>query len=147
DLACLLPRLVPRPAPGGAAALHVETLNVERDNRRQDLVLAHLAATPAEVVALQEVDGAWARTLDDLPGFPHRVLRPEEGHFGLGVLSRHPLREVARVAHDGPAWTLVVEVAAPGGPVHLATTHAMPPLGPADARLRDDHLGDLADLV
>src|SRR5512133_2116792 len=83
-------------------------------NSRPERTLALLAATPADLLCLQEVTPTWAKRLDATLGatYPHRAPEPRIGAYGLAIYSRLPLsrptlvRDGRRVAGQCVALTL-----------------------------------------
>lgn len=122
------------PAPEVAGApLKVATANIlSRKGPHPDAV-RELLAVDADLLVITEFHPNWRRALDEPLGatHPHRVLRPREDAFGLGVYSRFPLgepRALAGMPYDIPL--LRIEVQLPGGPVALFAVHTMPPRTP-----------------
>jgi endonuclease/exonuclease/phosphatase (EEP) superfamily protein YafD len=124
-------RLIPplgRPDEG--ARLRVMTINQNSSNRKVDQLIAAIRAHDADIVAIQElsrsVAGAARQQLSSV--YPHQVLIPGDGgHYGLGILSRYPLRETTYkpefvgqrmiVDIDGTAITVInVHLSAPQAP-------------------------------
>ena len=79
------------------------TTNLQYSNRDQRSFLAWLAAHPADLVVVQEVNASWASTLAGIAGYPHRKLLTREDPYGIGVLSRWPFEslQTADLARDG----------------------------------------------
>jgi endonuclease/exonuclease/phosphatase (EEP) superfamily protein YafD len=132
----------------GGPAFTVATANLQYSNHDTGRVLAWLAANPVDLVVLQEVTGAWAGALSQVPGYPQRELLVREDPYGIGVLSRWPLRSVERrdFAADGlPSLSggLVIE----GQPVRFLALHTRWPILPGLAASRDRSLDAAAELV
>ena len=113
-------RLIPPlERPTDAARLRVMTINQLYTNQRVADLIAAIRAQNADIVAIQElsepVAEAAARQLRD--AYPHQFLTPGAEDYGLGILSRYPLRMSARtrgfvglrtiVDVDGTAITLI----------------------------------------
>jgi vancomycin resistance protein VanJ len=128
-LALFGPQLIPPLSrPTGGARLRVMTINQHNSNGQISELLTTIRTQDADIVAIQELSESVAdaakQQLNDL--YPYRYLLPGDGHYGLGILSRHPLREAAYrpqfvgqrmiVDVDGVAITLIN--------VHLYAPHA-----------------------
>lgn len=135
----LLPFWLPLPVTGAqdrpgveAAAsppLKAVTANVLRENPGKDRLLAYLRERRAEIVAVLEVDAAWAAALESLADiYPHRLIAPRPDNFGLAVLSRWPLAEqrvVEFVAGSYPS--MVTRIRRPEGEFLFVAIHPFPP--------------------
>src|SRR5262249_53421184 len=119
-LALFGPRLIPplgRPVEG--QHLRVMTINQLYTNRRVADLIRAIRAQDADIVAIQELSQTVAvATRQELNGiYPYQFLIPGDGYYGLGILSRYPLRETAYNAKtvgqrmvvdvDGAAITLI----------------------------------------
>ncbi len=90
-----------------------------------------LAEENADVVVLQESNGAWERILTSALSrrYPHRLFRNRSAAGGMAVLSRFPLKELAWFKPSAGwfhAWLIRVETSV--GPVQLVSVHLRPPL-------------------
>lgn len=132
----------PAPAPD-APRLSAATANLWYGNEHAELLLAFVREAKPELLALQEISPFMAASLDALrEDYPHRALHgvtldPGGSTFGIGLLSRHPLRE-HRVIDSGPGAIPLVRavVEAPGGAVVAIVVHALPPQRSIAARQR-----------
>ena len=109
----------PLERPTEGARLRVMTINQLYSNQRVADLIAAIRAQDADIVAIQElsepVAEATSRQLRD--AYPHQFLTPGAEDYGLGILSRYPLRMAARtrgfvglrmiVDVDGAAITLI----------------------------------------
>lgn len=162
------------PAAGDRFALKVATYNIHRCIDRAGVaapeqIAAVLAATGADVVALQEVDADRPRTggvhqarrLAEHLGmracyFPV-IRRPRGGRYGLAVLSRFAYEEVQFGRLPAPRLrrpremrgAMWLRLATPRGTIHLVNTHlglqARERRMQIDALLGDQWLGALGD--
>src|SRR5690554_988818 len=112
--------LAPYLAPGAQAAANGRTLgvvavNVAWHNRSvPDRLLETLAAESPDVIVVVELTDAWIERLRPLfEHYPHRLLAPEHGAFGAGLLSRHPLADARTFALE-TATAVEARIAAPG---------------------------------
>jgi endonuclease/exonuclease/phosphatase (EEP) superfamily protein YafD len=102
SVALLMPQLpwyVSADTDPNEVAVRVMTANM-RFGKADPRALADLAAGNADVVMLQEltpqaVRGLTAAGMDDV--FPHRVLDARSGAAGVGIYSRYPMSDIARI--------------------------------------------------
>jgi endonuclease/exonuclease/phosphatase (EEP) superfamily protein YafD len=136
-------------APGVSEPLSIVSVNVLTSNRDKPAVVAYLRDRSADVVAVLEVNEAWAAALEELADLhPHRVVLPRADHFGIAVLSKQPIQE-SRIVDFGDtgAASIVATIAAAGGEFTFIATHPVPPKGPGHARDRDAQLRAIANFV
>jgi endonuclease/exonuclease/phosphatase (EEP) superfamily protein YafD len=132
----------------GGPAFTVVTANLQYSNHDTSRFLDWLATNPADLVVLQEVTGAWATALSQVSAYPQRELLVREDPYGIGVMSRWPLRSVERrdFAGDGlPSLSggLVIQ----GQPVRFLALHTHWPILPRLAASRDRSLDAAAALL
>ena len=132
--------------------LSVCTVNVRADNPDLEAVLASLRLCDADVIAVVELTSALRRRLESefSAEYPHFVWTEREpGHFGIGLLSRHPLRNCSLVNYrlpSVPSIEAVVQLSVDRS-VHVIATHPRPPMDSWQYRMRNEHLWVLADRV
>ncbi len=126
----LLPSLdaTPEQAPVGpgaqSAPLRCAAINLLVDNTDTAAVLRACTAMPLDVIVASELTERWVADLAPLrTNFPHYVGRPA-GVFGIGMWSRHPLRDAA-VIPLGVDWAPAIRavVDAPQGAVSVLGVH------------------------
>jgi endonuclease/exonuclease/phosphatase (EEP) superfamily protein YafD len=109
--------------------LRVLVVNLQYGNAEHAKVGRLVRAVDPDLVALTELTPAWSEGLDEaLAPFPHRVLAPEEGAYGVGLYSRLPLSG-ARIEHvpsDGPPSATGV-VLVHGRALDVVVTHVHTP--------------------
>jgi endonuclease/exonuclease/phosphatase (EEP) superfamily protein YafD len=133
---------------GHGEPLDIVLLNLDVENHDRERVLGYLRARSPDVIVLLEVDDAWASAIRELDAlYPHRVIEPYKGNFGLAVLSRLPL--------DAPR----VEILAGGTPIivtglptgaHgcvLVAAHPPAPIAAAWSERRDAQLAAMGELA
>jgi endonuclease/exonuclease/phosphatase family metal-dependent hydrolase len=107
----LAPEWVSLPAGHPAPTIRVMTWNLELGSEAAERLPAVLKATEADIVALQEVTPEAATAIENDPElvdrFPHRLLWPDRGVLGLGLLSRLPMTAGDRRAVPPIAWVTV----------------------------------------
>lgn len=97
--------------PQGPAAMHVRamTWNLLFSNRRLDEIRGALHATPATVVALQELSPDQADMIEKDQAlahrFQHRLLRPRANAAGMGLLSTYPILEHGALDIPAVLWS------------------------------------------
>ena len=111
-----------------ATRLAVATWNVERGGVSGARAVSVLAERPATVIALQELTPAVADAIEADPRvrdvYPHRILRPDPGYVGMGLLSTVPLDEIDESRDPAAVWALV---RLPDGPaVRVVNAHPFP---------------------
>lgn len=142
------------PQPPGANELivRVMTWNLEGVASTPDAVLAHLRASDADVVALQELTPAHAVAIqmdrDLTTRYREMALFPRGGADGVGILSRFP---IASATHDLSPAVQEIELSLSDRELTIINAHPLAPrfpLGQAawdrlgfDARQRDVDIG------
>ena len=124
-------RFEPAPAPLGAPELRVLSFNVNYGVGHDPRNVAAVADADADLVLLQETtEESEAAFREALAGtYPHVLFRDCCNAGGLGVLSKHPIREerwLEPTVGWFPAWRVVVDT--PLGPVQALDVHLRPPM-------------------
>lgn len=148
----MLPYWLPPARPAAVAAagtdapLFVISVNVHRHNDDRSAAVAYLRDRRPDVVAVLEVDDAWAAALEGLADlFPHRVVRPRTDNFGIAVLSRWPLTDVEVVAFCATGFpSILATVGREGRPFRFIATHPYPPFDDRATRLLVEQLDRVA---
>jgi endonuclease/exonuclease/phosphatase (EEP) superfamily protein YafD len=122
----------------GGPAFTVVTANLQYSNRDTNRFLDWLARNPADLVVLQEVTGSWADALSRVSGYPQQKTLVREDPYGIGVMSRWPLRSIERLdfAADGRP-SLSGDLLIEGRPVRFLALHTRWPILPHLAASRD----------
>jgi endonuclease/exonuclease/phosphatase (EEP) superfamily protein YafD len=114
----------------GGPPLHVMTANLRFGRADTAQVLEAARSEGIDVLVLQEVTPEALTGLREAgvaEAFRHHAGRPEPGPAGTMVFSRSRLGGVQRLGT--PFGSYAMDVAAPGGPVHLLAVHPRPPIG------------------
>jgi len=124
-------RFEPSPAPPGAPELRVLSFNINYGVGHDPRNVAAVADADADLVLLQETtEDSEAAFREALAGtYPHVLFRYCCNAGGLGVLSKHPIREETWIEPTVgwfPAWRVVVDT--PLGPVQALDVHLRPPM-------------------
>jgi endonuclease/exonuclease/phosphatase family metal-dependent hydrolase len=119
------------PAPVGAPSLRVLSFNINYGVGHDPPNIDAVAEADADLVLLQETtdesEAAFREALADR--YPHMLFRECCNAGGLGVLSKHPIREDTWIEPSVgwfPAWRVVVDT--PLGPVQALDVHLRPPM-------------------
>jgi endonuclease/exonuclease/phosphatase (EEP) superfamily protein YafD len=133
---------------GEGEPLTIVSLNVRAENPEQQRTLAYLRDRNADVVVLLEVDDAWAVALRDLePLYPHRAVAPQQGHFGIAVLSRLPLDAPRVVEFAGGSPMVIAGVPRGKNGSLLMAAHPRAPTSADWSARRDAQLAAMGALA
>jgi len=126
--------------------LHANVLSSNREHSR--FIELVLDESP-DLVVVQEVSSDWATALDALhDDYPHGLIEPRSGNFGIALLSRIPLDSSFVVASAPLAHpTLVAEVSLGGRSLTVVTTHPTIPVGRSMFDARNAQLDSVSELV
>lgn len=129
--------------------LRVVSSNVYTGNPDTDSVMKFIRDTDPDIIVVMEIDDRWREAIRELEAdYPHNVLRPRADNFGIGMLSRIPIRSFRVEALDQAMLpTIVAEAEFNGGPLHIIGTHPLPPMSERNSDLRNEHLEALANRV
>jgi vancomycin resistance protein VanJ len=138
-----VPALLPlTPAAASASTLTVASQNVEADSGTAAESATALAATGAQVIALQEMDDAARSSVDDVlsDAYPYSY-----GIGTVGIWSTYPI-ENAQMLDLGLGWQrgIAADLSTPVGLVSIYVIHAAS-ARPDDHADRDTMLANLAD--
>lgn len=143
NLTAILPYYLPATSPQGTP-LRLVVCNLFSGNPTPSQALDFLEASDADVLVLLEVDPDWAERLQSLrTRYPHGWIVPQEGNFGIALLSRQPLRDMEQInfgLSGVPTLTAVLVEA----DVRIVATHPLPPINGRFAARRDVQLADIA---
>jgi endonuclease/exonuclease/phosphatase (EEP) superfamily protein YafD len=147
NLLYLLPYIVTGPgeALASPATFRMLAANVNLRNSDYAALQDLIEDTKPDVVGLSEVDQEWVESLLPLE-YPYRILRPEDGPYGLALFSRLPLSELEKSPYrdDGVQTAIFAEVDLANTKAALVLTHVRAPITPAKARQRNRQLRELA---
>lgn len=141
-----LPAPPPPPVPGRPPVrLRVASLNVLDRNRDFAAVERWLRQEQPDVVAFQEAISHWRQMMPVWRNlYPYQSIGTREGFSELVLISKHPLKNLRRVAL-GPMphqAGLAADIEIGGGAVSILTLHAMHPTSAFKVRLvREQHEG------
>ena len=130
--------------------LRLVVLNVWWPGDHHARVAALVEREQPDVVALTELTPAWAEAIAPaLRDYPHRLLRPADGSFGVGLFSRLPLRDPRILEPEDDDLPPVARAGLDrdGSRVELFVVHAPGVLPRAAAGEQREFVGVLAELV
>lgn len=148
-LSTLLRFYIPLPDTDDRVGLKVCSINLLASNQQYDKVLNYISEEGFDIVVFLEMNERWKQNLNILQNdFPYKELRPGETNFGIGIMSKIPLTEVATIglsSQDFP--TLVAKMMHENRPLTLIATHALPPVSTAKFETRNRQFLQLNQLV
>lgn len=122
------PALISIPDPGPGATLQVMAWNLEAGPDAGQRALAGVLRSDAGLIGVEELQPESAAALEAdgsvTARFPYRVLEPDDGVLGLGLLSMHPIVEHQYLA-DPPVMRAVLDPVA-GEPFAVFVVHPLP---------------------
>jgi len=149
NYALVLPLYIGKPASVTGKPFRAMLMNINAGNGNTEQVLGSIRQVEPDILLLAEVTPKWARELEVLNAtYPYRIAKPQEGCFGIMLLSKYPLEhgEVVQVGQaDEPS--IVAEAFLPQGVVSIIGTHPVAPIGAAGSRERNIQLAALPDMV
>lgn len=129
------------------ARITLMAVNVEWRNRSSERLLEMIRAESPDAVIVVELTEPWSERLAPLfAEYPHRILIPDSGAFGIALLSRLPLRN-ARPFHLESTAAIDATIVAPTGELRVIGVHLRPPTRADFAAERARQLDALARLV
>jgi endonuclease/exonuclease/phosphatase (EEP) superfamily protein YafD len=79
--------------------------------------------------------------------YPHRIVVPSRGPFGIALISRHPMKNVDVIHDDEGIAHIEADLEWQGRTLKAAAVHPMPPIEPRYQVLRDVKLRSLAQIA
>ena len=153
-LACLnyafvLPLYFGSPASTDGKPIRVMLMNLNAANGNADHVLKAIRNSDPDLVLFAEVTPAWAAELAVLDiDYTYRVTEPQEGCFGIMLMSKSPLErgEVVEIGMSGVP-SIIAEAHFPQGTISIIGTHPLPPVNAECFRLRNSQLAALPETI
>lgn len=116
----------------------IVTANLWFRNRDPQRFLNWIAAHPADVVVIQELNRSWATSLAQLEGYPYRLEHRREDPYGIAVLSRTPVDGIALEDFAGDRLpSLAGRLHTSAGEIYFIGLHTHWPLTPVLMERRD----------
>ena len=124
-------------------------MNVNTESGVPGKVAQTIKQLDPDFLALEEVNDQWLSTLSaTLAAYPYSRTMPREDNFGIAIYSKYPVvRGEIRQVGKADIPSAIAELQLPDGLLTVIATHPLPPGGRENARLRDDHLARLPELV
>lgn len=125
--------------------LRVMTANVLTSNRDYARFLDCVERENPAVIALTEIDQAWVDALLPLRDeYPHRYFVPREDNFGVGILSRVPLKDTETESLAGVP-SIKTRLVLPERSIGIQVVHTFPPSNSEAAATRNRQFQMIAD--
>lgn len=134
--------------PQGDAQLRLASANVLMVHQDPERVIADLVAQNPDLIVLQEISHEWADALDRsaaLEPWPHRLIHPQYGSFGVAVLSKEPLSMTVESLAGIPMAR--VELNLGGQRVDVYDVHTLPPRSDEYAAIWSEQMALLTERV
>jgi endonuclease/exonuclease/phosphatase (EEP) superfamily protein YafD len=146
-LACLnyafvLPLYFGKPAAAAEKPIRAMLMNLNALNGNAVEALEAISNTNPDLLLLEEVTPKWAQELAILDNdYEYRIAEPQEGCFGIMLLSKYPLKN-GSVVDIGSAGvpSITADVYFPKGELAVIGTHPVPPIGRERSKQRNDQL-------
>ncbi|HSR88663.1 MAG TPA: endonuclease/exonuclease/phosphatase family protein [Pontiella sp.] len=153
-IACLnyslvLPLYIGKPVPAAEKPFRAMLMNINAANGNTEMVLGSISRAEPDILLLEEVTPQWARALEILNAiYPYQVSEPQEGCFGIMLLSKYPL-EHGKVVEIGSAEvpSITADMHLPAGVISVIGTHPVPPIGGKASGLRNGQLAELPAVI
>jgi len=149
NYAFVLPLYFGKPAPASGQTARAMLMNINAANGDTEQVLEAVRKYNPDIILFEEVTPKWERELAVLStNYSHRVAEPQDGCFGIMLLSKYPLSR-GNVVYIGSAGvpSIIADVHFPQGEVSIVGTHPLPPIGKTYSNHRNNQLAKLPELV
>ncbi|MBT8107073.1 MAG: endonuclease/exonuclease/phosphatase family protein [Gammaproteobacteria bacterium] len=145
----VVPWYTDAPPEMGASELTLLNANVHARNGAHQKLLDLIAAEQPDLVVLQEVTPEWAKSLQHLAAdYPHRLVEPRDGSFGIALLSRYPLSSSVSIdSGPGSPPILVATVNVDGVEIAVIGVHPVIPLPQRNFEARNAQLQRIGRLL
>ena len=145
----LLPWYVGERSATSGAEVRVLLANIRARNEDHEKLLTLVDNEQPDVLVLLEVTRGWAASLEGLHAdYPHRVIEPRDGSFGIALFSTLPIAAAATV-DSAPLGlpTIIATIEVGNETLQMLATHPMIPLGKDNYGARNRQLDDIARLL
>jgi len=149
NYAFVLPLYFGKPAPPTGPTARAMLMNLNAGNGNTKQVLDAIRNADPDILLLEEVTPKWLGELAVLDtDYKYRVAKPQEGCFGIMLLSKYPL-EHGKIVEIGTAGvpSIVADAYLPQGTVSIIGTHPLPPMGAEYSKQRNNQLAELPYIV
>jgi endonuclease/exonuclease/phosphatase (EEP) superfamily protein YafD len=134
--------------PRGEPELRLASANVLMIHQDPNRVIADLVEQDPDLIVLQEISHEWADAIERsaaLEPWPHRLIHPQIGSFGVAVLSKVPLPMTLEELAGIPMAK--VELTLNGQRIDVYDVHTLPPRSADYAAIWSEQMTLLADRV
>lgn len=138
--------LLPRATAGGDA-IKILSANIHFENRDLSRLKALLNEETPSLVILLELSPAAAAELEQLESYPFKALYPENSPFGIGLLSKLPVKEISldrNGLNNLAIPTLQAIIDWHGADINVVAFHPMPPIMPEYHQARNIKLQEIS---
>jgi endonuclease/exonuclease/phosphatase (EEP) superfamily protein YafD len=145
----VLPLYFGKPGPAKSNTIRAMLMNILAENGNTDQVLSAIKMADPDLLLLEEVTPQWAQELEVLnTTYRHRIAKPQNGCFGMMLLSKVPLEhgEIVEIGTSGVP-SIIAEAHFPQGVISVLGTHPLPPIGAAYSNQRNSQLAALPNFV
>ena len=149
NYALVLPLYSGKPAPATSKTARAMLMNILAHNGNTERVLEAIEQADPDLLVLEEVTPKWADELKILHStYPYRVAEPQEGCFGIMLLSKHPIKN-SKVVFIGTEElpSITADIYFPNGEISVIGTHPLPPVGGRFSKSRNDQLAALPEII
>lgn len=134
------PVLPPQPASTMERGLKIASANAHLDNTDATRLHDWIISTSPDLVVVSEVSPGFGKQLDLMFEYPHRIIQPSYGPFGIALLSKLPIKD-SSILKDGDGIPhIAAELIMGDQPIRVVAIHPMPPLSPEYHQARDQNL-------
>lgn len=127
--------------PATSQPFKVMAFNIYAHNDRYADVAALLKRERPDVLCIEELTTAWDREIRH--HFPYRFAIPNDGSFGGGIYSQHPLTDPVTIPLSAGNISVQATVNLPSGPVRVVVVHAFPAVSALATELRNEQIQSL----
>ncbi len=149
NYAFVLPLYFGKPAAPSQKPHRAMLMNLNAANGNTEQVMEAIRSAKPDILLLEEVTPKWATELEVLNAdYKHRIAEPQEGCFGIMLLSKYPLAH-GKVVQIGDAGvpSIVADAYLPTGEVSIIGTHPVPPISAEFSERRNIQLAELPYVV
>jgi len=149
NYALVLPLYSGKPAPATSKPARAMLMNILAINGNTEQVLEAIEQADPDLLLLEEVTPIWEDELKVLNStYPYRVAEPQEGCFGIMLLSKHPIKNgtVREIGKEGLP-SITADIYFPDGEISVIGTHPLPPVGGRFSNSRNEQLAALPEVV
>lgn len=145
----VLPFYFGKPDTPNSKPIRAMLMNINAGNGNTEQVLQAIEKADPDILLLEEVTPKWAAELTVLnKTYKYRIAEPQDGCFGIMLLSKHPLKN-GNVLDIGTAQvpSITSDVYLPQGEISIVGTHPLPPVGAEYFSHRNKQLQALPEIV